>query len=177
MGKEIKMDKNVLVYEGDKGVRLMVKCDGETVWLTQEQMCQLFGRERSVITKHIRNVFREGELDEKVVCAKFAHTTRHGAMGGKTQTQSVFFYNLDVVISVGYRVKSIAGTRFRQWATKVLRAILLEGVKRDYRLEALENRVALNENGLQRVEEGLNYLVEQMSVPTMKRVTGFSKEE
>ena len=67
-------------------------------------------------------------------------------------------------------------SRFRQWATKVLRAILLEGVKRDYRLEALENRVALNENGLQRVEEGLNYLVEQMSAPTMKRVTGFSKE-
>ena len=88
----------------------------------------------------------------------------------------VKFYNLDVVISVGYRVKSIAGTRFRQWTTKVLLAILLEGVKRDYRLEALENRVALNENGLQRVEEGLNYLVEQMSTPTMKRVTGFSKE-
>ena len=88
----------------------------------------------------------------------------------------VKFYNLDVVISVGYRVKSIEGVRFRKWATKVLRAILLEGVKRDYRLEALESRMALNENGLQRVEEGLNYLVEQMSVPTMKRVTGFSKE-
>ena len=73
-------------------------------------------------------------------------------------------------------IASIAGTRFRQWATKVLRAILLEGVKRDYRLEALESREALNENGLQRVEEGLNYLVEQMSAPTMKRVTGFSKE-
>ena len=105
--------------------------------------------------------------------------TYHSAWchGRKTQTQSVFFYNLDVAISVGYRVKSIAGTRFRQWATKVLRAILLEGVKRDYRLEALENRVALNESGLQRIEEGINYLVEQMSAPTMKRVTGFSREE
>ena len=161
------MDKNVLVYEGDKGVRLMVKCDGETVWLTQAQMCQLFGRERSVITKHIGNVFREGELpiEGNVQNLQIAKSDK-----------PVRFYNLDVVISVGYRVKSIAGTRFRQWATKVLRAILLEGVKRDYRLEALENRVALTENGLQRVEDGLNYLVEQMSVPTMKRVTGFSKE-
>ena len=161
------MDKSVLVYEGDKGVRLMVKCDGETVWLTQEQMCQLFGRERSVITKHIRNVFREGELavESNVQNLHIANSDK-----------PVKFYNLDVVISVGYRVKSIEGVRFRKWATKVLRAILLEGVKRDYRLEALENRVALNENGLQRVEEGLNYLVEQMSAPTMKRVTGFSKE-
>lgn len=170
------MDKNVLVYEDDKDIRLIVKCDGETVWLTQEQMCQLFGRDQSVIARHIGNIFKEGELVRKVVYAKFAYTTRHGAMIGKTQTKDVGYYNLDVVISVGYRVKSFAGTRFRQWATKVLRAILLEGVKRDYRLEALENRVALNENGLQRVEEGLNYLVEQMSAPTMKRVTGFSKE-
>ena len=161
------MDKSVLVYEGDKNVRLMVKCDGETVWLTQEQMCQLFGRERSVITKHIRNVFREGELTTESNVQNL-----HIANSDKP----VKFYNLDVVISVGYRVKSTAGTRFRQWATKVLRAILLEGVKRDYRLEALESRMALNENGLQRVEEGLNYLVEQMSVPTMKRVTGFSRE-
>ena len=161
------MDKSVLVYEGDKGVRLMVKCDGETVWLTQEQMCQLFGRERSVITKHIRNVFREGELavESNVQNLHIANSDK-----------PVKFYNLDVVISVGYRVKSIEGVRFRKWATKVLRTILLEGVKRDYRLEALENRVALNENGLKRVEEGLNYLVEQMSAPTMKRVTGFSKE-
>ena len=124
------MDKNVLVYEGDKGVRLMVKCDGETVWLTQAQMCQLFGRERSVITKHIGNVFREGELpiEGNVQNLHIANSDK-----------PVRFYNLDVVISVGYRVKSIAGTRFRQWATKVLRAILLEGVKRDYRLEALQS--------------------------------------
>ena len=162
------MDKNVLVYEGDKGVRLMVKCDGETVWLTQEQMCQLFGRERSVITKHIQNLFKEGELPREGF-VQILHKT--SSAGG----HPVSGYNLDVVISVGYRVKSFAGTRFRQWATKVLRAILLEGVKRDYRLEALESRVALNENGLQRVEEGLNYLVEQMSVPTMKRVTGFKE--
>ena len=124
------MDKNVLVYEGDKGVRLMVKCDGETVWLTQAQMCQLFDRDVSVISRHIRNIFKEGELDPK--------SNLHFLQIANSD-KKVAFYDLDVVISVGYRVKSIAGTRFRQWATKVLRAILLEGVKRDYRLEALQS--------------------------------------
>ena len=161
------MDKNVLVYEGDKGVRLMVKCDGETVWLTIGQMSALFGRDPSVIGKHIKAAFSEEELDDSI-------NRQNLPINGRGRPLSI--YDLDVVISVGYRVKSIEGVRFRKWATKVLRAILLEGVKRDYRLEALENRVALNENGLQRVEEGLNYLVEQMSTPTMKRVTGFSKE-
>ena len=163
-------ESQIVVYEGENNFKLEVKTDGETVWLTQEQMCLLFGRERSVITKHINAVFKEGELPREGF-VQILHKT--SSAGG----HPVSVYNLDVVISVGYRVKSLAGTRFRQWATKVLRAILLEGVKRDYRLEALENRVALNENGLQRVEEGLNYLVEQMSTPTMKRVTGFSKEE
>ena len=161
------MDKNVLVYEGDKGVRLMVKCDGETVWLTIDQMSALFGRDPSVIGKHIKAAFSEEELDDSI-------NRQNLPINGRGRPLSI--YDLDVVISVGYRVKSIEGVRFRKWATKVLRAIILEGVKRDYRLEALENRVALNENGLQRVEEGLNYLVEQMSTPTMKRVTGFSKE-
>ena len=157
-----------LTYEGANGIRFVVKCDGETVWLTQAQMCQLFDRDVSVISRHIQSIFKEGELDPK--------SNLHFLQIANSD-KKVAFYDLDVVISVGYRVKSMAGTRFRQWATKVLRAILLEGVKRDYRLEALENRVALNENGLQRVEEGLNYLVEQMSTPTMKRVTGFSREE
>ena len=161
------MDKNVLVYEGDKGVRLMVKCDGETVWLTIDQMSALFGRDPSVIGKHIKAAFSEEELGDSI-------NRQNLPINGRGRPLSI--YDLDVVISVGYRVKSIEGVRFRKWATKVLRAILLEGVKRDYRLEALENRVALNENGLQRIEEGLNYLVEQMSAPTMKRVTGFSKE-
>ena len=163
------MKKSVLLYQGDD-LQLQVKCDGETVWLTQEQMCQLFGRERSVITKHIRNVFKEGELPKEGF-VQILHKT--SPAGG----HPVALYSLDVIISVGYRVKSLAGTRFRQWATKVLRTILLEGIKRDYRLEALETRVALTESGLQQVEDGLNYLVEQMSAPTMKRVIGFGKEE
>lgn len=120
------MNQNeTIVYEGASVKSFPVLTDGETVWLTQDQMCKLFGRERSVITKHIRNVFKEGELDEKVVSAKFAHTTPHGAMPGMTQTKEVRYYNLDVAISVGYRVKSIEGTRFRIWATQQLRAILM----------------------------------------------------
>ena len=89
------MEQQVLVYKRLNGDAFTVKADGETVWLTQDQMCQLFGRERSVITKHIRNVFREGELDEKVSCAKFAHNTPHGAMTGRTKTTMVTVYNLE----------------------------------------------------------------------------------
>ena len=117
------MDKQIVVYKTADDIRLEVQTDGETVWLTQEQMCRLFGRERSVITKHIANIFKEGELEREVVCAKFAHTTMHGAMKGKLQKKDVIAYNLDVVISVGYRVNSIRGVRFRQWATKEVVAL------------------------------------------------------
>ena len=89
----------------------------------------------------INNVFKEGELNQKEVCAKIAHTTRHGAMDGKTQVQEVFFYNLDVIISVGYRVKSQRGVKFRQWANKVLKDFLLKGAALQKQFSALENRI------------------------------------
>lgn len=117
------MDKQQIQIftSADGQAQLEVALDRDTVWLRQEQMCELFGRERSVITKHIRNVFQEGELEPDSVCAKFAHT----AADGKTyQTQ---YYNLDVIISVGYRVKSPRGVQFRQWATRVLRQHLVDG--------------------------------------------------
>ena len=114
----------IVIYEGDAG-RVEVRLDRETVWLTQEQMSQLFKRERSVITKHLRNVFAEGELEREAVCAKFAHTAADG------KTYQVEHYNLDVIISVGYRVKSVRGTRFRQWATRVLREHLTQGYSLD----------------------------------------------
>ena len=100
------MEKQIVVYKTADDIRLEVQTDGETVWLTQEQMCLLFGRTQPVIARHIANIFREGELTKEVVYAKFAYTTRHGAIDGKTQTKEVGLYNLDVVISVGYRVKS-----------------------------------------------------------------------
>jgi prophage maintenance system killer protein len=112
----------VILFQAEDGkTRLEVRLDQETVWLTQDQMSALFDRERSVITKHLRNVFREGELLEAAVRAKYAHT----ASDGKTyQTQ---FYNLDAIISVGYRVNSLRGTQFRQWATRVLRDHIVKG--------------------------------------------------
>jgi hypothetical protein len=90
-------------------------------------MSDLFQKERSVISKHIKNIFEEGELYENMVCANFAHTTQHGAIKGKVQKQNVKIYNLDVVISVGYRVKSHQGTRFRQWATARLKEYIVKG--------------------------------------------------
>lgn len=114
----------LVIFEAENGP-VQVRLEGETVWLTQEQMAALFGRERSVVTKHIRNVFAEGELDRGAVCAKFAHTAADG------KTYQVEYYNLDVIISVGYRVKSQQGTRFRQWATRVLREHLTQGYSLD----------------------------------------------
>ena len=113
---------SIVIYQAENGAAsLSVRLDQETVWLTQEQIAELFGRERSVITKHLRNVFKEGELEESSVRAKFAHTA---ADGKEYQTQ---FYNLDVIISVGYRVRSQQGTRFRQWATQILRSHIVNG--------------------------------------------------
>jgi len=108
------------IFESDQG-QVEVRLQGDTVWLSQEQMSLLFGRERSVLTKHLRNVFAEGELERDAVCAKFAHTAADG------KTYQVDYFNLDVIISIGYRVKSRQGTRFRQWATRVLREHLTQG--------------------------------------------------
>jgi hypothetical protein len=115
-------NNDILIYQAGDGTAVTeVRLDAETVWLRQEQMAQLFGRERSVISKHLRNVFAEGELAADSVCAKFAHTAADG------KTYQVEHYNLDVIISVGYRVKSVEGTRFRQWATRILRDHLTQG--------------------------------------------------
>ncbi|MCT7909260.1 virulence RhuM family protein [Arcobacter lacus] len=127
------MDKQLqptqfLLYKAENGkIKVDVLIQDETVWLTQEQMAELFGRDRTVISKHIKNIFTEGELDENVVCANFAHTAKHGAIEYKTQTTTIKYYNLDVIISVGYRVKSLQGTRFRQWATQHLKEFIIKG--------------------------------------------------
>lgn len=120
-------DSMVIFQSEDGSIQIDVKMEQETVWLNQQQMAELFGKDRTVIGRHIRNVFNEGELDEKVVCANFALTTHHGALPGKTQVREVVYYNLDVIISVGYRVKSQRGTQFRIWATKVLKDYMLQG--------------------------------------------------
>ena len=160
------MEQQIIVYKSSDGSELPVKTDGETVWMTQRQMCQLFGRERTVITKHINNIFKEGELEREEVCAKFAHTTPHGSIKGKTQVQEVVLYNLDVIISVGYRVKSIQGTRFRQWATRILREMLLNRLDEVKRIGNLERRMDAVEGDIKQIKGGMNYLVKQLSAPS-----------
>ena len=121
------LDNQIVIYRSADGeTQLDVKVDKETVWLNVSQMAELFGRDSKTIRKHIDNAIRE-ELADEVVVAKFATTTQHGAMDGKSQTHDVNFYNLDMIISVGYRVKSKNGVEFRRWANKVLKEYLVKG--------------------------------------------------
>ena len=120
-------DKIIIYQTADGQTNLEVKMDKDTVWLTQSQMADLFQKDRTVIGRHISNIFKEGELEEELVCAKYAHTTQHGAIPDKKQVKNVTLYNLDVIISVGYRVKSQRGTQFRIWANRVLKEYLVKG--------------------------------------------------
>jgi prophage maintenance system killer protein len=127
---------NEIVFYEITGGAIDVRVENETVWLSQEHMANLFGRERSVITKHLRNVFKEGELDEAAVCANFAHTAADG------KTYQTRFFNLDAIISVGYRVNSKRGVQFRLWASRVLKDYLVRGYALDRRrLEANANEL------------------------------------
>lgn len=122
----------LVIYTTQDGqTQVAATFDKETVWLSIDQMAELFQRDKSTISRHIKNVFSDGELDEEVVVANFAITTPHGAMIDKTQTHSVQFYNLDVIISVGYRVKSPRGVQFRIWATNVLKEYMKKGFALD----------------------------------------------
>lgn len=122
------MEKAEIVLFGtsDKQIKLSVPIEQETVWLNRNQMAELFDRDVKTIGKHVNNALKE-ELANQVVVAKFATTTRHGAVEGKTQMHMTDFYNLDVIISVGYRVKSKRGVEFRKWANSVLKKYILEG--------------------------------------------------
>ena len=130
-------DSQIVLYQPDESISLHVKIDGafKTVWLSIDQMAELFGRDRSVIGKHVRTIFKEGELQKDSVWAKFAYTASDG------KTYQVDYYNLDVIISVGYRVKSIKGTRFRIWATSILRQYLLQGYSVNRHLIALQENM------------------------------------
>lgn len=118
----------ILLYQtADGEAKIEVRLENETVWLSLDKMAELFQRNKSTISRHIKNVFDEGELDANVVVAKFATTTQHGAISDKTQTHYVEYYNLDMIISVGYRVHSYRGVQFRMWATKVLKEYVVKG--------------------------------------------------
>ena len=135
--------KNEIILFENQGVKLEVNVKDETVWLSLEQMSKLFNRDKSVISRHIKNALDEELKDEKVI-AKFATTTKHGAIEGKTQTHMVDYYNLDMIISIGYRVKSLQGVAFRKWANNVLKDYMLKGYAvNQKRLEYLEKTIKL----------------------------------
>lgn len=143
------MKDEIIIYQADQiSTRLEVRIDNETVWLSMEQIGILFNRNRTVVNRHINNIFKEGELNKEEVCAFFAHTTQHGAIKEKTQTNKLEYFNLDVIISVGYRVKSKQGTQFRIWANKILKDYLLKGY-------ALNNRIS-------RIEENFTILTKRV---------------
>jgi len=135
----------IIIYQPDGTLKLEVRLEDETVWLTQAQIAELFSTTRNNITMHISNIFKENELEQEVVCKDSLLTTQHGAIEGKTQTKLTKIYSLDVIISVGYRVKSKRGTQFRIWANKVLKEYLLRGYAVTQRFERLENRVTETE--------------------------------
>ena len=117
-------------YESE-GVSVDAFVKDETIWLTQKGMSELFGVKIPAISKHLANIFENGELDENVVVSKMEITTPHGAIPEKTQTQTTNFYNLDAIISVGYRVNSRQATQFRIWATQILREFIIKGFAMD----------------------------------------------
>ena len=147
------MESQIEIYQGSDGqTQIEVKFEEDTVWLSQGQIAELFGKGRTTITEHIGNVFKEGELEEEVVCREFRHTTHHGAVAGKTQEKVVKHYNLDVIISVGYRVKSRQGTQFRIWATQRLKDFLVQG----YAIN--EKRLAQKQQEVQTLKDGIRIL-------------------
>ena len=133
------MNNDIVIFKnGELELEVSVSEDKETVWLSLDQMAELFKRDRSVIGKHVRNIFKEGELQKESVWAKFAYTAADG------KVYDVDYYNLDVIISVGYRVKSKQGTQFRIWATSILKDYMIKGYSvNQKRLEDLDRTVKI----------------------------------
>ena len=124
--ENMKQDQIVIYKDENDSIQLEVRMDGDMIWLTRQQLATLFGRDYKTISKHINNALKE-ELADEVVVAKFANTTQHGAIGGKTQTHEKEYFNLEMVTSIGYRVKSKRGVQFRKWANRILKEYLVKG--------------------------------------------------
>ena len=163
-----KEQNQIILYRPNDTISLEVRLENDTVWLSQTQIAELFERDRTVIGKHIKNCYKEGELDQNITCAKFAHMGIEG-----DQTYEYTMYNLDVIISVGYRVKSIRGTQFRQWANKVLKEYLLRGYTVNQRINLLEDKIdrkfAEHEAKLENINQQIDFFV-RTSLPPVEGV-------
>ena len=157
MEQEKRLTGEIVLYQPDETIRLEVRMGDETVWLTQAQMAELFQRDQSVIARHIKNIYKEGELREEGTYAKFAYMGHEGM-----QRYEVTNYNLDVIISVGYRVKSQRGTDFRKWALQIIKDYLLKGYVVNHRIATLEHEVS-------DLKEKVNFFV-RTSLPPVEGV-------
>lgn len=150
-------DESIVVYKSNDGVvQLEVQLANETVWLTLSQLAMLFDRDKSVISRHLRNIYAEGELTREATVAKNATVQDES---GRMVVRQIEYYNLDVIISIGYRVKSLRGTQFRQWANKVLKEYLLRGYSINQHLMYMEQRI---DHQLQEHTEQIHELKEQV---------------
>ena len=127
-GIDMKNINELAVFQTEDGA-LALRADAkqETIWANKNEIASIYGIDRSVVSRHIKNIFLDAEVEEEVVCAKFAHTTKHGALQDKTQTTEIQFYNLDIILAVGYRTNSARAILFRQWATKTLKQHIVQG--------------------------------------------------
>ena len=166
---------DIVVYNCARDVKIEVLTRDETVWLNRQQLAILFGRDVKTIGKHIANALKE-ELKGIATVAKFA--TVHNE-GGRTVTRQVEYYDLDMILSVGYRVKSSQGVRFRRWATRVLREMLLNRVEEVREIAKLKHRVDTMEGDIKQIKGGMNYLVQQLSAPPdpPRRRIGFGGDD
>jgi hypothetical protein len=159
-------ENQIVVYQPNETVRLDVRLENETVWLNQSRLAELFGVDRTVVNRHIHNIYKTGELEELATCAKIAQVQ---VEGGRTIKRSIPFYNLDVIIAVGYRVNSFAATQFRRWATSILKDYLLRGYAVNQRLNQLEDkmdrRLAKHDDDIADLKEKVDFFVQTQTPP------------
>jgi len=154
---------NIEIYQGENGsIEFKGDSKNQTIWANVKDISIIFDIDRSVVSRHIKNIFKDDELDKSMVCAKFAHTTTHGAIKGKTQTKEIDFYNLDIILAVGYRTNSIKAIKFRRWATTILNRYLTDGY-------------AINEKKLSNTKELLANLKRTINILSTKEI-GYEKE-
>ena len=157
-------ENQIVVYQPNETVRLDVRLENETVWLTQEQIANLFGTKRPAITKHLANIYKSGELEREGTCSILEHMGNDGKQSYRTM-----FYNLDAILSVGYRVNSRNATLFRRWATQVLKTYLLKGYAVNARLSQLEDKVdrrlAKHDDRIATLEQKVDFFVQTKEPP------------
>ena len=158
------MENEIIIYQPDEAIKLDVRVENETVWLTQDQIALLFGTKRPAVTKHLTNIYKSGELDKKSTCSILEHVANK-----RKRLYGTVYYNLDVIISVGYRVNTIRGIQFRQWATKVLKDYLLKGYALNHRIELLENKTEKkfdeHDNRITRMEKEIDFFIKTSLPP------------